>query len=85
LKAYCAPGNRLLAALVLALHGDKPEEIVEHPWLKGTSDVILMADLPELEQIDPPFMTTSPPPRREPPLSLPFPLPPPPMLTTILP
>ena len=81
--AEITPGGRTLAALVLALHGDKPEEIIEHPWLKGSSDVFLMADPPELEHIDLPFMATSPPPRREPPLSLLFPLPPSPMLTIL--
>jgi hypothetical protein len=82
-KAYCAPGMLPVAEFLLALHGDKPDALAEHPWLEGITGVILIADLPELEQIDLPFMTTAPPPRREPPLSLPFPLRPSPMLTVL--
>lgn len=83
MKAYCAPGMLPIARLLLALHGDEPDELAEHPWLENTDGVILVADLPELERIDPPYGMTGPPHRREPLLSLQFPLPTSPMLTIL--
>lgn len=50
----------MIAELVLALHGDKPEGIIEHPWLKGSADILLMADPPEPALADLPFMTRDP-------------------------
>jgi hypothetical protein len=46
--AYCAPGRRYAAALALALKGEQVERITEHPWLEGRTDVIVMAEPPEL-------------------------------------
>ena len=71
---------RTVAALILAIHGDKPDEIVEHPWLEGSPDILLMADLPEFELTDLPFMTPDPEPLL-PPL---WPTPPQPLLTRSL-
>jgi hypothetical protein len=60
-KAYCAPGTLPIAELLLALYGDKPDELAEHPWLEGISGVILIADLPELEPLEFPAFTAGPP------------------------
>lgn len=42
--AYCAPGQRGVAELLLALRGERYRELVEHPWLAGRTDIILAAD-----------------------------------------
>lgn len=33
--AYCAPGQKIAAALLLTEHGETVMEIREHPWLSG--------------------------------------------------
>jgi len=76
-KAYCAPGGRALAELVLAMHGDAVEEIIEHPWLTDDGEVILVADLPALEHLRPPLVSTLEPPATSAP-DFPSLLPPPP-------
>ena len=40
--AYCAPGTKPLTALSLMLRGENVTEIAEHPWLAGSTDVILV-------------------------------------------
>jgi hypothetical protein len=40
--AYCAPGRQFTAALTLALRGERVAEIVEHPWLPGSTDVLIV-------------------------------------------
>jgi hypothetical protein len=42
--AYCAPGRRMLAALVLALRGEQVSEIREHRWLEGLTDIYVMTE-----------------------------------------
>lgn len=49
--AFCAPGGRFAAALVLAFAHQDVAEICEHPFLAG-SDEVVVADVPEL-RIDP--------------------------------
>lgn len=46
--AYCAPGERAAAALTLMLKGERVEQIREHPYLKGHSDVLVMRQPPEM-------------------------------------
>lgn len=41
--AYCAPGRREVAALVLALRGEQVSGVTEHPWLAGWDGIILVA------------------------------------------
>jgi hypothetical protein len=40
--AYCAPGQRAWAAIVLALEGRRVTEIREHPRLTGSRDTWLV-------------------------------------------
>lgn len=42
--AYCAPGLRDYAATLLALNGEQAGRIIEHPYLKGRTDIILTTD-----------------------------------------
>lgn len=42
--AYCAPGRTVLSAVVLALKNAHADRIVEHPWLAGYDDVILVRE-----------------------------------------
>jgi hypothetical protein len=46
--AYCAPGRKPIAELLLAVRGEKVSEIVESPALTGSTD-ILLASVPEIE------------------------------------
>jgi hypothetical protein len=59
--AYCAPGLKPLAALVLALRGEQVSEIVEHSWLlEGYEDTVIVAGPPPVFEI-PPFQMSAPP------------------------
>lgn len=60
--AYCAPGRQFAAALALALRGERVAEIVEHPWLEGSTDV-LVVNTAEIELVDRP-VTFNPAPDR---------------------
>lgn len=62
--AYCAPGRRMISALTLMLEGEQVAEIVEHPWLAGKTEILIVApavfDLPEYDPGDfqcPPRLT----------------------------
>jgi hypothetical protein len=44
--AYCAPGLKGYATRLLASNGDQVREVIEHPWMTGRTDVILMVDDP---------------------------------------
>jgi len=46
--AFCAPGRRADAAATLAIKGERVEAIVEHPYLAGASEVIVVAEPPDL-------------------------------------
>ena len=46
--AYCAPGQRLAAALTLMFKGEPAARIVEHPWLEGKTEIYVIAKPPEL-------------------------------------
>jgi len=54
--AYCAPGQRVYAGIILALKGEQVADIVEHPWLDGRTDVLIVNpavfDLPKFEPGD---------------------------------
>ena len=41
--AYCAPGRKVTAELALSLRGERVAEVVEHPWLTGEKDVLMIA------------------------------------------
>lgn len=41
--AFCAPGNRTIAMLTLAARGEQVAEIIEHPYLEGNRNIILMS------------------------------------------
>lgn len=45
--AYCAPGKRFAAAFALMLKGEQVARIIEHPWLEGSSDAIVMSEPPD--------------------------------------
>ncbi len=51
--AVCAPGNRLLAELVLALHGEQASEVRESRFLEGMDGVYV---------VTPPLVFAPPPP-----------------------
>jgi hypothetical protein len=53
--AYCAPGTRALASLILALRGEHADEIAETPVLDGQSSIILVTE-PDPQPL-PPFPT----------------------------
>ena len=44
--AYCAPGWKAAAELVLVLRGEHVSEVTEHPWLEGTTDVYVFTPQP---------------------------------------
>ena len=44
--AYCAPGRKLAAAMTLMLNGENKTRIVEHPWLEGRTDVLIVLTSP---------------------------------------
>lgn len=48
--AYCAPGQKLAAALTLMFKGEDVAEIREHPWLEGSTDVLVVSTA-EIEHI----------------------------------
>jgi hypothetical protein len=50
--AYCAPGRRFAAALALMVKGEQVADIKEHSYLKGCTDVLVMAQPPEFS-VDP--------------------------------
>jgi hypothetical protein len=52
--AYCAPGRKAAAAGVLALSGERVDEVVEHPWL-GADDGIILVNGPTRELTAVPF------------------------------
>jgi hypothetical protein len=39
--AYCAPGNKAVAEVTLALAGELVEDIIEHPYLEGHSSTLV--------------------------------------------
>lgn len=41
--AYCAPGTKLAASLALLLQGEQVAELTEHPWLEGSTDVLVIS------------------------------------------
>ena len=42
--AYCAPGLKGYAARLLETNNDVVREIIEHPYMKGRTDVVLTTD-----------------------------------------
>lgn len=44
--AYCAPGRRAVAELLLAARGEQVARIAEHPWLEGTDGIYVVAESP---------------------------------------
>jgi hypothetical protein len=44
--AYCAPGRRPIAELLLAARGESVARIVEHPWLEGADGIYVAAENP---------------------------------------
>jgi hypothetical protein len=58
--AVCAPGNRFLAELVLALHGEQVSEVRESRFLEGMSGVYVITP-PDFGKLAPPFEFTRPP------------------------
>ena len=42
--AYCAPGLKGYAICLLESNGERVREVIEHPWMIGRTDVILMTD-----------------------------------------
>jgi hypothetical protein len=44
--AYCAPGGRAAAAILLAMRGEEVARIVEHPWLEGATSIYVVAQDP---------------------------------------
>lgn len=54
--AYCAPGRKLAAALTLMFKVEDVAEIREHPWLEGSSDVLVI-DTAEIERVDWPVIS----------------------------
>ncbi len=53
--AVCAPGNRFLAELVLALHGEQVAEVRESRFLEGMDGVYVITP-PDFGEIAPPFV-----------------------------
>ena len=45
--AYCAPGRKFDAALTLMFKGEQVARILEHPWLEGKTDVIVISEPPD--------------------------------------
>ncbi len=45
--AYCAPGRRQVAALTLVIKGEQVARITEHPWLEGSTSVIVVSEPPD--------------------------------------
>lgn len=45
--AYCAPGLKARSEAVLAERGEFVSDVVEHPWMEGYRDVLLMWPPPE--------------------------------------
>jgi len=39
--AYCAPGQRFAAALILMLKGEQVARIEEHPWVEGANVIVI--------------------------------------------
>jgi hypothetical protein len=58
ITAYCAPGRKGASELILALNGDPGCNVVEHPYMTGRTDVILVS--PSALGADPPFPTLFP-------------------------
>ncbi len=58
--AVCAPGNRLLAELVLALNGEQVADVRESRFLEGMDGVYVITP-PDFGEIAPPFAFTPPP------------------------
>ena len=42
--AYCARGQKGYASALLEARGEVVREVIEHPWMAGRLDVILMTD-----------------------------------------
>ena len=53
--AVCAPGNRLLAELVLALHGEQVAEVRESRFLEGMDGVYVITP-PDFSKIEMPVV-----------------------------
>lgn len=57
--AFCAPGRKAIAELVLAMRGEEVGEVTESPVLEGSTDIIV-ADMTPLA-VDPLAFTVAPP------------------------
>lgn len=44
--AYCAPGRRPIAELILLARGEQVARIIEHPWLEGADGIYVVAEDP---------------------------------------
>ena len=42
--AYCAPGLRNYATRLLETNGERVREVIEHPYMAGRTDVILVTN-----------------------------------------
>lgn len=54
--AYCAPTRKTAAELALAARGEQAAEMVEHPYLEGWMDVLLVYPDRLSDFIDPPCL-----------------------------
>lgn len=60
--AYCAPGRKPIVEMLAVLRPEKVTEVIEHPWLAGRTDYLLVkagaVDCPgsaPVEAADPPL------------------------------
>jgi hypothetical protein len=44
--AYCAPGRKPIAELVVLMQNERVASVTEHPWLEGTTDVYVFTPQP---------------------------------------
>jgi hypothetical protein len=40
--AYCAPGLKVLTEIVVFIHGEDVDEVVEHPWFEDAGFILLV-------------------------------------------
>lgn len=67
--AYCAPGMKVATALALMLRGETVSEVIEHPYLAGSTDVLSVnpdAFAPQEFLLDPEAFRMSPATPRQP-------------------
>jgi hypothetical protein len=55
--AYCAPGSRAVAELVLAVKGEAVTGVTEHPYLAGWDGILLVSPQALLEIAPLPLLT----------------------------